>query len=174
MALVAIVVLMSPAGDLSAQAPSAEFGIDAAVQLSYPDGGERLTTVEIPVGRIRLGTYVSDHVLFEVSGGFALADQSGRTASAGRADAALSIHIGGDASKARPFILIGGGGRFARVDDATVGQGFVLGGLGLKVPVNRVVGVRLEVDYARAFETSLLDAAHEVRGLLGMSFFVGG
>jgi hypothetical protein len=32
----------------------------------------------------------------------------------------------------------------------------------------------VEADYGRAFSSGDLDAAHEIRALLGMSFFVGG
>ena len=162
------------AGQTDTAEPSMELGLDASVWMSWPTGGDRLTAVEVPFGRIRLGTFVSPRVLFEVGGGFALVDQSDRSASTARADAALSYHFGSDARRTRVFLLAGGGGRWATTDGSTNGQGFVTGGLGVKVPINRVIGMRLEGDYGRAFSSDGLAAAHEVRGLLGVSFFVGG
>lgn len=150
-----------------------ELGLDAAVQLSFPDEGDRLTTVEVPLGRVRIGNYLSDHTLVEVSGGFALASQSGESASAGRGELAVSYHFGSDARRIRPFVLVGGAARFANRDEETAWQGLVIGGVGVKLPIRRVLGVRFEVDYGRAFETSEIEASHEIRGLAGLSFYLG-
>jgi hypothetical protein len=155
-------------------APSMELGLDASVLMSWPEGGDRLTVVEVPFGRVRLGTYVGPRVLVELGGGLALVDQSDRSASTARADGALSYHFGSDARRTRLFLLAGGGGRWATTDGTTTGQPFVTGGVGVKVPINPVIGLRIEGDYGRTFSTDELAAAHEVRGLLGMSFFVGG
>lgn len=157
-----------------AQSPRMELGVDAAVQVAFPDEGDRLTTVEVPLGRVRIGSYVGERTLVEVSGGFALASQSGESASAGRGDLAVSYHFGdGDERRIRPFLLLGGAARFAHRDDATAWQGLAIGGVGVKIPVRRVLGVRLEADYARAFETSELEASHVVRALVGLSFYLG-
>lgn len=162
-----------PAAPGAAQSPRVEFGIDAAVQLSIPDEGDRLTTVEIPLGRVRIGNYLGERTLVEVSGGFALASQSGESASAGRGELSVSYHFGSDASRVRPYVLAGGAARFAHRDDETAWQGLAIGGIGVKVPVRRVLGVRIEADYGRAFETSELDPSHEIRGLVGLSFYLG-
>jgi len=150
-----------------------ELGLDAALQIAFPDEGDRLTTVEIPLGRIRIGNHLSDRTLVEVSGGFALASQSGESASAGRGELLVSYHFGSDVRRARPFVLVGGAARFAHRDDETAWQGLAIGGIGVKLPLRRVVGVRLEADYARAFETSELEATHEIRGLVGLSVYLG-
>jgi hypothetical protein len=153
--------------------PTMELGLDASVLMFWPAGGDRLTAVEVPFGRVRLGTYVGPRVLVEVGGGFALVDQSDRSASTARADGALSYHFGSDARRTRLFLLAGGGGRWATSDGTTTGQPFVTAGGGVKVPINRVIGMRIEGDYGRAFSTDGLAAAHEARGLLGISFFIG-
>ncbi len=44
----------------------------------------------------------------------------------------------------------------------------------MKVPIRRAVGMRFEVDYLRAFEADAFDAAHEIRFLMGTSFYLGG
>jgi len=172
-AAAAWIVGVAPAAPAAAQSPRMEFGLDAAVQIAFPDEGDRLTTVEVPLGRVRIGNYLGDRTLVEVSGGFALASQSGESASAGRGELSVSYHFGADAQRMRPFVLVGGAARFAHADEATAWQGLVLGGIGVKVPVRRVLGVRFEVDYARAFRTSELDASHELRGLAGLSFYLG-
>ena len=154
--------------------PSLEFGIDASYLASFPDDGDRLTTIEIPFGRVRFGAYLGSRVLLELGAGFALAETSDRAASTGRGDAAFSYHFGSDARSTRFFVLLGGGGRWATIDGSTAGQAFATGGLGLKIPLHRVLGIRIEADYGRTFSRGDLPAAHEIRGLLGMSFFVGG
>ncbi len=154
--------------------PSLEFGLDASYFVSFPDDGDRLTAIEIPLGRIRFGTYLGRRVLLELAAGFAFADESDRSASRGRGDAAFSYHFGSDARKARLFGLLVGGGRWGTNDAATAGQVFATAGAGVKVPVSRVIGLRVEADYGRAFSSGALAAAHEIRALLGMSFFVGG
>lgn len=173
MALAIAAGAVPPAAPVAAQSPRVEFGLDAAVQLSVPDEGDRLTTVEIPLGRVRVGNYLGERTLVEVSGGFALASQLGESASAGRGELSVSYHFGSDASRVRPFVLAGGATRFAHRDEETAWQGLAIGGIGVKIPVRRVLGVRIEADYARAFETSQLEASHEIRGLVGLSFYLG-
>lgn len=170
LAVAAFLALAAPPA--AAQSPRMELGLDAAVQVAIPDQGDRLTTVEIPLGRIRVGSYVGTRTLIEVSGGFALASQADRSASAGRGELSVSYHFG-DPLRLRPFVLVGGAARFAHADDETAWQGLAMGGVGVKIPVRRVLGVRLEVDYARAFETAEVDATHELRGLVGLSFYLG-
>ena len=157
----------------AAQSPTAELGIDAAVQIAIPEAGDLLTTVEVPLGRIRAGAYAGSRWLIELGVGYALASQSDRTASAGRADLSLAYHLGSDARRPRPFFALGGGGRVGWSDGNSIGQALVFGGLGIKAPFDRVVALRLEVDYARAFSTPDLEAAHEIRGLVGLSFLLG-
>lgn len=160
-------------GSATAQSPRVELGIDAAFQVAIPDDGDRLTTVEVPLGRVRIGNYLGDHTLVEAGGGFALASQSGESASAGRGELSVSYHFGPDASRVRPFVLLGGAARFAHADGETEWQGLATGGVGVKLPVRRVLAIRLEADYARAFATSTFDATHEIRGLVGLSFYLG-
>jgi hypothetical protein len=165
--------LLALATSAAAQSPDVEMGIDAAIQIIIPDDGENTTTVDVPVGRFRFGNYVSDKTLVELGLGFNLINTPVETASAGRGEVSVSYHFTGDASRSRAFILVGGGGRFVHIDDDTTGQGFAMGGLGIKVPIRRVVGLRLEVDYVRAFETDFFEATHEIRFLFGTSFFLG-
>ena len=167
-------MLLLASGDAAAQSPDVEMGIDAAVQISIPDDGDNTTTVDVPFGRFRFGNYVSDRTLVELGLGFNLINFLGETFSAGNGEVSVSYHFTGNASLARAFIIMGGGGRFVHVDDDTVGQGFALGGLGVKVPIRRVVGVRFEVDYLRAFETDRFDGANEIRFLMGTSFYLWG
>ncbi len=174
LALALLVDVAGGADSLAGQSGGVELGIDVAAQVSLPDDGDALTTVEMPLGRVRAGVYAGGgRWLLETGLGFALASQSGRTASAGRADAALALHFGASEARMRPFVLIGGGGRFARSDGRTVGQALTLGGIGLKTRFEGSLGLRLEVDYARAFGTMDLAASHEIRGLVGLSFFTG-
>lgn len=167
-------VPVATVGGAAGQSPDVEMGIDAAVTISIPDDGDNTTTVDVPFGRFRFGTYASDQTLVELGLGFNLIDVSGETVSAGTGEALASYHFTRDASRARGFIIVGGGGRFVHADDNTTGQGFVLGGLGVKLPIRHVVGIRLETDYLRTFETSRVDAAHEIRFLIGTSFYLGG
>ena len=173
-ALVAMVVL--PVGgraQTQTRLPAWELGIDASFWMSWPEDDARLTTVEVPFSRIRAGLYLSPVVLLEAGGGFAYAEDAERASSAGRVEGAISIHLSGNARRTRVYLLAGGGGRWATATAVTNWQVYVTGGLGLKLPVSRVLGVRIEGDYGRAFETSALAAAHEVRGLLGLSVYVG-
>jgi hypothetical protein len=169
-----ILGLVAVGGSAAAQSPDVEMGIDAGVTISIPDDGDNTTTVDVPFGRFRFGTYASDRTLVELGLGFRLIDVSGETVSSGNGEVSVSYHFTGDATHARAYLIVGGGGRFVHVDDDTTGQGFVLGGLGVKLPIRRVVGIRLETDYLRTFETSRLDAAHELRFLIGTSFYLGG
>lgn len=168
------VLMLATAFGAAAQSPDVEMGIDAAVTISIPDDGDNTTTVDVPFGRFRFGNYVSDQTLVELGLGFNLINLSGETVSAGNGEVSVSYHFTADASRARGFIIVGGGGLFVHADDDTIGQGFVLGGLGVKLPIRRVVGFRLETDYLRTFETSRLEAAHEIRFLIGTSFYLGG
>lgn len=167
-------MLVAAVGGAAGQSPDVEMGIDAAVTISIPDDGDNTTTASLPFGRFRFGTYASDQTLVELGVGFALQNRSGETFSGGAGEVSVSYHFTGDGSRARAFIIVGGGGRFEHQDDDTRGQGFVLGGLGAKLPIRRVVGVRLEADYLRTFETDRFDAAHEIRLLIGTSFYLGG
>lgn len=169
-----VAMLLLVSGGVAAQSPDVELGIDAAVQISIPDDGDNTTTVDVPFGRFRFGNYVSDRTLVELGLGFNLIDFDGETVSAGNGEVSVSYHFTGNASRARVFIIMGGGGRFVHVDDDTVGQGFALGGLGVKVPIRRVVGIRFEVDYLRAFQTDRFAGANEIRFLIGTSFYLGG
>ncbi len=169
-----VLMLVATVETAGAQSPDVEMGIDAAVQISIPDDGDNTTTVDVPFGRFRFGNYVSDRTLVELGLGFSLINFSGATASAGSGEASVSYHFTGNASRARAFLIVGGGGRFVHVDDDTFGRGFALGGLGVKVPIRRAVGMRFEVDYLRAFEADAFDAAHEIRFLMGTSFYLGG
>ncbi|MDX1393369.1 MAG: hypothetical protein R3195_03220 [Gemmatimonadota bacterium] len=171
-ALVALVAL--PVGGFAqTRHPVWELGVDASFWMSWPAEDDRLTTIEVPFSRIRAGRYLSPAVLLEAGGGFAYAEDAERASSAGRVEGAISLHLSGNARGPRVYLLLGGGGRWAAADEVTNWQPYTTGGLGLKLPVGRVLGVRIEADYGRAFETAALSAAHEVRGLLGMSFYPG-
>jgi hypothetical protein len=170
---ISAVMLLGMGGSVAAQSPDIEMGIDAAIQIVIPDDGENTTTVDVPISRFRFGNYVSDKTLVELGLGFNMIDTPTETASAGRGEISVSYHFTGDASSARAFLLVGGGGRFVHIDDDTTGQGFALGGLGVKVPIRRAVGIRFEVDYLRGFETDFFEATHEIRFLIGTSFFLG-
>lgn len=147
-----------------------EIGLDAGVQIAFPDEGDHIITVELPLSRIRVGRYLGSRFLLEASGGFVLASQAERTASAGRGELGLSYRFGRYADRARPFLLVGAGGRFQRSDGITAWQGLLIAGGGVRVTLQRRLAVRLEVDYARALETEILTGSNEIRLLTGISF----
>jgi len=171
----AVFLLAMLAGSLVAQSrpeePALELGIDAAYRVSIPDTGDRLSAIEAPLGRIRFGTYLRSTILMELAGGLAYAKEGDRSSSSARAEVAFSFHVGSDATRTRPYLVAGAGGRWATSDGVTNNQWLAGGGLGLKVPLGGAVGLRLEAAYARAFETDVLSAAHELSGLLGLSFY---
>ncbi|HEX6051127.1 MAG TPA: outer membrane beta-barrel protein [Gemmatimonadaceae bacterium] len=187
MALALAVGLAAPLG-AHAQARPIEIGLDAA--LAYDDAdGASVTSLTIPVGRLRVGFFVSDAVSLEPF--FALQYTRAevdvpvvgdRTTSFTQYDLGLGLlfHFATDRTRSQPYLrpFVGVRGFSSDSDDDAnddddSGTQPVLGAaFGLKLPSTSRLGTRLEAGFAHRFEDEpSFRESNQIFLSFGLSFF---
>lgn len=171
LALVAVLAMSSSA---RAQKESPiELGLDAA--FSYGMDSPHVTTVSIPIQRLRVGFFVSPTVSIEPAFGLSHSSESGDSFTQFDVGAGALFHFNSSRSEMQPYVR-----PFVDVVHTTVGfvggsGGFTatsLGaGVGTKIPIANRFAWRLEAALARTLEHDNVKAANQLSAFVGFSFF---
>ena len=164
------VVLPSVAG---AQTP-AEIGVDGA--LSTTLDSPRLTTLSIPLQRLRIGFFTSPRVSIEPYGGLNYGSVEGISFTDFNFGAGLLYHFGAARSAPQPYVrpFLEFEHSASSSDRETRGTtAFALGGgLGVKIPIANRFAWRLEAALAHTFEADDVRASTSLSGIFGLSVFI--
>ncbi len=154
-----------------------ELGVDAAL---VRDDATDVTTLSIPLRRLRAGFFLSPLLSLEPTLAYERASRDATSASRFAGDLGLVAHLTGQpvgrartpSLFARPFVGVARRGVSSdeRDFDESATQASVGVGLGLKLPVADRLAWRVEGTYARALETDDLPAANRVGLNVGLSF----
>lgn len=172
--LLAVVSLLALSSIASAQEKAAapeklpvEIGMDGSLERAFSTPG--VTTLSLPVGRIRAGMYALPVLEFEASLAIGSIRTEGSSASAITAGAGVLYHFSPLRTQAQPYIrpffewtkATGSGGGISASGSATsIGVG-----LGTKLPLADRFAGRFEVAYAHQEDVNRLAL------LFGLSFF---
>jgi hypothetical protein len=157
-----------------------ELGVDAALQT---DDQTDVTTLSVPLQRVRVGFFLSPRLSFEPTLAFERGSGDGASGSALAAGAGVLVHLAGaPTGRARTtslFVRPFAGLTRASFDlddpdfdlgSESVTQASAGVGLGLKFPVMDRLAWRVEGTFQRNFETDDLPAANVLGLTVGLSF----
>ena len=166
--LVAVAVVF-PLSALTAQSRPIELGTDLGVSFDF-GGSSTLTTVSIPTSTLRVGFWMTDRVSIEPNVGFTWLHVSGESLTTIDAALALLYHFNADASRARPYITVFPGLTHFNSDGSTT-QFYAGAGLGVLLPMQERLALRLEGRYTHLFSGDGGASSDGAAARVGFSFF---
>jgi hypothetical protein len=165
--LVAVSLFLPP--QLAAQSRPIELGTYLGVSFDF-GGGSTLTTVSVPTGTLRVGFWMNDRVSVEPNVGFNWLHISGESLTTIDAALALLYHFNADATRARPFVSVFPGLMHFNSDGSTT-QFYAGAGLGVLLPMQERLAVRLEGRYYHTFASDEVGSGDTAGARIGFSFF---
>jgi hypothetical protein len=173
-AAVAAFLLAAPLTAQVGRTPGAfEFGVDIGVGT---DDQSDVTTIAIPVPRLRVGFFASPRLSLEPSVAFTRVSGDGDSFSTLDADVGLLAHLTGTPQTAalylRPFVgLQRISGDFNGVGSESMTRTRLGGGIGVKLPVlDHRLAWRLEGSFGRLLESDDTLASNQFAFTVGLSF----
>lgn len=144
-----------------------ELGIDGKLSRTEFDGFG-LTTVAVPVSRVRAGFYMSETVALEPRVALNYLDSEGESLTLMELGAGLFYHFKADRAMTRPYLGATASMAYADVSDLDSETDFSLGAEGgLKIPMADRMDFRLGAFVQRFFDAE----STEFGVLFGISFF---
>jgi hypothetical protein len=170
-AVIAVLALSSPA--LAQGGNPIELGIDGA--LSYGFDSPHITTLSIPVNRLRVGFFTSPRVSIEPYGSLDYSHVNDNSSSFLNLGVGGLYHFGVARNAPQPYVR-----PFAELfhtsfdgnNGSTSSTAFALGGgVGVKIPIANHFAWRLEGALRHAFEHDNIDSSTAFSAFFGLSFF---
>ena len=156
---------------LSAQDGGVELGIDAGFTISIPDEGDNLTSLSVPLQRLRAGFFLSDAMALEPAIAFNVLSGGGSTLTTISASASLLYHLSTDPTASR--IYVRGGAGIVYIDaDGSASQFGIEGGLGVKT-AGEPIFLRFEGVFGYNFENDDFQSSIDIGALAGISVVTG-
>lgn len=150
-----------------------EVGVDAGLVLNTGfETSENVTQISIPASRARVGFPLGDLVTLETLLGFQRVSSDGEAASGLNLLPGINVRLGDSGGYLRGEVALS---RAAFGGESETQYGFG-GAIGVRMPVDDAVFVRLEGGFDRWLEDqdNLQEAYNELRITLGVSAIVGG
>ena len=178
---VAVLLLFASAVQAIAQRGVTEIGVDMAFAyetetelfgILLPAGGTVENLVG-PQGAVRFGFFLSDAVSLEPATSLSLLTGDGETLTSWAFATKLLYHLQTDASRARPYLALGGTFTLVSNGDSSTQFGGVVD-IGVKIPINERVGARLAASYTHGFENDDFYSRNVIAAVFGLSVFLGG
>jgi len=148
---------------------SVELGVDAQASFGLDD--PKVTTVDIPAARFRIGFVMTPNISFEPVFGLSYIHFSGANLTQYQALLGMLYHFEPDTRLnqlyVRPFFgMVGVSGSGNHTTQAELGAG-----LGIKVPLTPRVSARFETNYQHAFSSGDSGSSNAIALLAGLSLF---
>jgi hypothetical protein len=170
---IAVIALSSPV--LAQNKGTIELGLDANLTVGLDD--PHVTTLNLPVQRLRAGYFISPRISIEPYGAFNWTHIEGNDAVNLNLGVGGLYHFGSDPAKARwyarPFTEF----QYTHVDADNGGSasstvGAIGAGVGVKIPVAKILSWRFEGAFTQTFAHGGVDAQSSLSLFAGLSFFL--